>query len=97
VDQAGVVLLDGVLKFLGHECGFLLTRSLEYDDEFVSAVAGDDVGIPDGREEDAGNVAQDLVAALVAEIVVDWFEAIEIEAKDGERVGTSSAADGLAV
>ena len=55
------------------------------DNELVSAKAGEGVGRVEGVAEVAGDLAQDLVAGMVSERIVDLLEAVEVEQQQGER------------
>ena len=62
------------------------------EDELVSADAGEGVGGVEGLAEVVGDLAEDLVAGVVAEGVVDFLEAVEVEQEEGERaVGAAGA------
>jgi hypothetical protein len=50
----------------------------EQDSEFVAAEARYDVALPHSAREQPSNLDQSLVAGLVAERIVDVFEAIEV-------------------
>ncbi len=56
----------------------------QQDAELVPAQSGDQVGLPDGAEEPGVELLEDLVAAVVAEGVVDLLEAIQVEYQERE-------------
>ncbi len=60
----------------------MLDRRLE-DDEFVAAEARHHVGVADDLAQPVGHRAQQLVAAGMAERVVDLLELIEIDEQHG--------------
>src|SRR5579863_119803 len=73
-----------------------ISDTSEYDEEFVSAEAGDCVLITRPSFESFCNLLQKKVAERVPERVVDVFEAIEIEEQKRNLVFlTASASQGL--
>jgi len=54
----------------------------QYDDELVAAQAGDEIGFAHDLGQAAGDLAQQVIANLVAERVVDDLEAVEVEEHD---------------
>ena len=53
-------------------------------EELVAAEAGDEVALADGALERAGDGLERLVAAGVAELLVDLLEAVEVDRDDAE-------------
>jgi hypothetical protein len=69
----------------------------EQDDELVAAVAGDDVVVAQLAAQGIGHDPQPFVAGLVALVIVDGLEVVEIEQQAGERrAGAAGAGDLLA-
>ena len=60
--------------------------------ELVAAEAGHGVGVADVAEEPGRDLAQQAVAARVAERVVDLFEAVEVEQQHRDRVAAGAGA-----
>ena len=54
------------------------------EDELVAAEAGEGIGAADELAEAGGDAAEDLIAGLMAESVVDVFKAVEVEDEQGE-------------
>ena len=76
---------DGIADFLKprqHDLA-LRRQAGEHDDEFVAADADDHVGLADAGPHPVSHGAQQLVAGMMPEAVVDHLEIIEIE--EGER------------
>ena len=57
----------------------------QHDDELLAAVAGDRVDLADLGAHPAGQLDQHRVADLVAVLVVDGLEPVEVEHQRGER------------
>ena len=68
---------------LGENGGHLRVRLGHQHDELVAAVPEGVVGLPQIRPEDSRDLAQGVVAGLVAEGVVDPLEVVEIEHHEG--------------
>ena len=61
--------------------------ALQEDQEFIPAITCNEIAVSDMPQKDGTQVAQDLVTALMAEVIVDWLEAVEVQAKQGKRLG----------
>ena len=73
----------------------LSAQVLAQDHELVAAVAGDRVAWSEHPLHTLGDLDQDRVTRLVAEAVVDPFEAIEVEKQERDRRGSPPrSADG---
>ncbi len=55
------------------------------DDELVAAEAGDQVGAVGASSQPLGEDADEPVAGVVAEVVVDGLEPVEVEEQRGDR------------
>src|SRR5207302_1744630 len=62
----------------------------ENDKELVAAVAGDDILITYNASKQLAQVAQDLIAFLMTEVIVDRLKAVQIEAQQSKRVLSSA-------
>ena len=60
-------------------------------DELLAAGAGDHVGVADDAHQQAGDAHEHLVAGVVAVLVVDALEVVEVE--DGEAEGGLGAVE----
>jgi len=77
-DVGGERTLDAAHRF-----GRLLLGSAgKQDDELLAAVARTQVGRPDPRAQQPGQVAQRVVAGLVAERVVQALEVVHVEQRE---------------
>ena len=74
---AGVDALNG-----GLQAAFVVAA--QQDAEFVAAVAGDECVRTEGALQKAGGVLERRVADVVAEAVVDGFEAVDVEQDRGK-------------
>ena len=63
----------------------LVGEAVDQDPELVAAEAGDDVAGAQVRAQPRGDRAQQLVAGVVAEAVVDQLEVVEVEEDDPDR------------
>ena len=71
----------------------LVGEAVDQDPELVAAETGDDVSRAQVRPQARGDRAQQFVAAMVADAVVDELEAVEVEEQDPDR----SPGDGAAL
>ena len=77
---------------LGERGGLVrVTQGILQHDELVAAEAGDDVGAAHGVAQPVGHGAQQLVAARVAQRIVDLLELVEVDEVDGERPAAAQA------
>lgn len=74
---------DGRQDALGHAARARAVERLQHDDEFVAAQAGHGVGLAGAGLQAGGHLAQELVAELVAQRVVDVLEAVQVEEHHG--------------
>ena len=80
---------------LGERAGLLgVAQGVLQHHELVAAEAGDDVGAAHGRAQAVGGHAQQLVAAGMAQRVVDLLELVEVDEVDGERPAAAQADHG---
>ena len=63
----------------------LVGEAVDQDAELVAAEAGDDVAGAQVGAQARGDRAQQLVAGVVAEAVVDQLEVVEVEEEDPDR------------
>ena len=70
---------------------FRVTQGILQHDELVAAETGDDVGASHGRAQPVGHDAQELIAARVAQRVVDLLELVEVDEVDGEWPAAAQA------
>ena len=66
-------------------------RAVEHEHELVAAVAGERVGAVDARPQALRQRADQLVAGLVAERVVDRLEVVHVEVEQRDRRGPRAA------
>ena len=59
------------------------SRGVEQDDELIAAEPGDDVRGPRAAQQPPGHGDEQLVAGVVAELVVDGLEGVQIEIEGG--------------
>src|SRR5581483_3975538 len=79
-------LADGGDERCGHRArGSVVCAILDDGEELVAADAGDGVGVARTNAEPRSQGAQQLISGIVAELVVDGFEAIEINTENGEE------------
>src|SRR5690554_330449 len=64
----------------------------QQDQEFLSAPAGSDIGLPDHRAYQFGKVLQGGIAGIVAEVVVYPFEQVQVDQHHREVVPTALVA-----
>lgn len=76
---------EGGADGLGDGDGVITALVGQQDAEFVAALAHDGVVLANHAFDGARNRDQQLIAGGVPELVVEWFEAVEIEDEDGER------------
>src|ERR671928_56729 len=76
---------SGLTTLMGWSLRLAPSR-VERDAALVAADAGDDVGLAARAAQQRADGLQQLVAGLVAEVVVDRLEAAHVEVGDGERV-----------
>ena len=76
---------------VGDLAGLVGRRIREQDAELLAAVAVHHIVEPDLVGEHRGDRAQDLVALLVAETVVDRLEVIDVDHDHGGRTGSAGA------
>ena len=83
---------------LGQRAGLLgVAQGVLQHHELVAAEAGDDVGAAHGRAQPVGDRAQQLVAAGMAQRVVDLLELVEVDEVDGERPAAAQAATAASI
>ena len=70
----------------------LPAQVLAQDHELVAAVADHGVAGPERALQSAGDLDEQIVAGVVAEPVVDAFEAVEVEEQQRERGGMAARA-----
>ena len=79
-------LVDRVQNAVGHINSVFVARDARLQDrEFVTAEAGDRVGVTHDRAQSVGDLDEELVADLVTQSVVDVFEAVEIDEVERKR------------
>ena len=67
----------------------------QQDDELVAAGPGEDVGRAELSAERTGKLAEHLVARQVAASVVDGFEPVQVDGRDGDSAaGAACGAEG---
>ena len=74
---------------LGRAAGAGTIRRGLDDDELVAAPAGELVAAADGLGEPPGHLGQDLVAALVAVVVVDLLEVVDVDPRERQVVAVA--------
>ena len=80
-----------------HAFDVRVTSVGEQNGELVAAEPGDDVGRPGAVRETLGDGDQERVAGLVAELVVDRFELVQIDVEEGSVLpGVLRAVHGVA-
>ncbi len=88
---------------VGDDAGVAGGTAGQHDGELVATEPGQDVAVADGGPEPDGDLLQEVVAAGVAEGVVDLLEPVEVDHEDGEVVvavrqfGLQGRAEGGAV
>jgi hypothetical protein len=65
-----------------HQNGSIFVCVIAYDQEFVSPEPADNVGIADDAIDPLGDGLEDSVASVVAEVVVDPFESVEVKEEE---------------
>jgi len=79
-------------QFLGDMGGILrLFNFRQQDHEFVTALPADRVRCADAIHQTISNRAQQLIADLVPQRIVDMFEVIEIQKKQGQLLAVPSS------
>ena len=73
--------------------GVDVERGGEHENELVPADARQHVGRPDRRQNAIRDLGQQRVARRMRIIVVDEFEAVEIDERQGERLGRAEGPD----
>ena len=77
---------------LGERSGILgVAHGILQHHELVAAEAGDDVGAAHGVAQPVGHHAQELVAAGMAQRIVDLLELVEVDEMDRERPAPAQA------
>jgi len=71
-------VVDGLLQLLTLVLGFVRAATREDDDELVASVADSDVVGADRGAEHTGDFAERAVADVVAVVVVDFLEVVEV-------------------
>src|SRR5947209_17390817 len=78
-------LPEGSPDALGELGAALLVRPWKEEDELLPAPAAGEVGLAQGASQDARELAQDIVACVVAVPVVDLLEVVQVGDDEGER------------
>jgi hypothetical protein len=77
---------EGAAEALGELVGALEVGLREQDGELLAAVASGEVDLAHGRPQDVGERLEDLIAGLVAVVVVHLLEVVEVgEDRAGSR------------
>jgi len=81
---AEIVFLDFLADSLGDIHRFFAARPVEHHGEFLAAVPRRHVRVADVRADDGRDRLQDVIAARMAVIVVEFLEEIDVEHKDAD-------------
>ncbi len=88
------MLADELPQAVGERLGLARRRVRHENREFLAAIAADDVVFPERPGTQSGNGFQYGVAGIVAILVVDQLEVVDIENGDGQ---TMTIAEGPSV
>src|ERR1700690_203298 len=88
---------DGILQACNQGFGDGLRGGVsgtifDESEEFITADAGDGIGVADARTQASGDRSQQLVADVMAETVVDDLEGVEVDAEDGKELLAAGSA-----
>src|SRR5208282_257312 len=79
------VLRNPLAQAFGQDFSLLGAGFRHEDDELISTVAGDDVGLPRLLLEQASYAGEDKITFEVAHGVIHFFELVEVDEDHGER------------
>src|SRR5262249_6080206 len=91
------VPLDQGADALGDGGGALAGRLRQHDGELLAAVAGEQLLLADARLDAGGQLAERVVAAQVAQVVVDRLEVVQVHHDHRQRPAVPGRAGQLAV
>jgi hypothetical protein len=80
-----IVIGEHFTNAVGDAAGFVFLRFREDEGEFVPAVAGGSINGSAVDAQNVGEAANGVAADEMAVVVVDFFQAVEVEQKNGER------------
>ena len=76
--------VDRILELDALALGFVGAAAREHDDEFIAGVADADVVRPDAGAQHRGHFPQRAIADVVAVVVVDRLEVVEVHHQQGD-------------